>query len=260
MKAVGFGDNCIDFYRNLDRYYVTGNVIDFAANIKLLGLDTSVVTVVGNDAYGKEMIAELARLGINVDHIKVMEGKTAFVEMDLIDGERVYRSFDEGVMEQAEFSAEDVRFVKEHDLVHFGFWGHAEKYIEEIHNAGCITSFDFATEGGSEMVKKVAPHIDYAFFSFEKLDEDAETFLKRMVELGAGCAVGTFGKEGSLVWDGETLWKGDIVPAEVVNTVGAGDSFIAGFMYGIAMGKTMKECLGFGAKTASKVISKFNPW
>ena len=48
--------------------------------------------------------------------------------------------------------------------------------------------------------------------------------------------------------------------AEVTNTVGAGDSFIAGFLYGILNGKTIEECLKKGAEVAASVVQVFEPW
>ena len=41
-------DNCIDVYYKLDRYYLTGNSIDFALNYKDLGGDVTEMTILGN--------------------------------------------------------------------------------------------------------------------------------------------------------------------------------------------------------------------
>ena len=38
-------DNCIDVYYKLDRYYLTGNSIDFALNYKDLGGDVTEMTI-----------------------------------------------------------------------------------------------------------------------------------------------------------------------------------------------------------------------
>ena len=46
----------------------------------------------------------------------------------------------------------------------------------------------------------------------------------------------------------------------VVNTVGAGDSYISGFLYGILNGYGIKECMEMGAKVSSEVIQVFEPW
>ena len=51
------------------------------------------------------------------------------------------------------------------------------------------------------------------------------------------------------------------VPVEhVVNTVGAGDSYFAGFISGIIDGKSIQECMRRGAEQSAKVISTFNPY
>ena len=73
-------------------------------------------------------------------------------------------------------------------------------------------------------------------------------------------AVVTFGEDGSLAWDGERFYVGGIEKAEVVNTVGAGDSFIAGFLYGILNGKSVDECLKKVAEVAASVVQVFEPW
>lgn len=51
-----------------------------------------------------------------------------------------------------------------------------------------------------------------------------------------------------------------IVPAEkVVNTVGAGDSYIAGFTKGVIDGLDIPACMKAGAELSSRVIGSFEP-
>jgi fructoselysine 6-kinase len=73
-------------------------------------------------------------------------------------------------------------------------------------------------------------------------------------------AVATFGDQGSLAYDGQNFYEGRVYPAKVVNTVGDGDSFIAGFLYGILTGQSIPEALDQGAKVAAQVVSVFEPW
>lgn len=51
----------------------------------------------------------------------------------------------------------------------------------------------------------------------------------------------TRGEKGSMAYDGEKFYYGGIVPCEVVDTMGAGDSFIAGFLYAICEGKEFRK-------------------
>ena len=38
MKVAALGDNCVDIYPRLGRYYCTGNVVDFAVHMQRLGI------------------------------------------------------------------------------------------------------------------------------------------------------------------------------------------------------------------------------
>ena len=96
--------------------------------------------------------------------------------------------------------------------------------------AGCkAISFDYADRLDLPLVESTLPFVDYGFYSYHK-ERDAfiEGFLKDKVDRGMKIAVATFGDKGSLAYDGKEFTSFGIFPAEqVVNTVGAGDSFTA---------------------------------
>ena len=79
MKVAAIGDNCIDLYEKLNRYYATGNAVDFAVNMQKLGIDTAVISTTGNDEYGKIMRKTLEEQGIDLSHFYTGEGATARV-------------------------------------------------------------------------------------------------------------------------------------------------------------------------------------
>jgi fructoselysine 6-kinase len=60
MKVAAVGFCCMDIYKELDRCYPTGNGVDFAMNLSKLGIQASIVSVVGDDANGAT--AALGRL------------------------------------------------------------------------------------------------------------------------------------------------------------------------------------------------------
>ena len=55
------------------------------------------------------------------------------------------------------------------------------------------------------MVEEIAAYVDYSFFSFEHRTPETDAFLKEMVAKGASVAVGTFGEEGSVAYDGNSF-------------------------------------------------------
>lgn len=174
----------------MDRFYATGNAVDFAVNMKKLGIDTAVISTTGNDEYGEIMVKTLKEQGIDLSHFKVTEGKTAVSYMDLVGLDRTYLDYVEGVMENVEFTKEDIDFAASCNLVHSAFWGNAHMHLKEIHDKGAKICFDYATEYKDPMVENTIAYVDYPFFSFEKRTEETDDFLRSMVEKGAKVAAG----------------------------------------------------------------------
>lgn len=262
MRVAEIGDNCIDLYERLNRKYPTGNVVDTGVNLKKLGIDVSIISTTGSDENGKWMIDSLKKEGLDISHLKVAEGQTAITYMDMIDNDRVHGDYVEGVLADMVFDDEDIEFAASHDLVHTALWGMAEDAIEKIAKKGTPVAFDYADRLDHELVEKTLPYVTYGFYSYHNgRDEFIESFLKDKVNRGMKIAVATFGEQGSLAYDKEGFHVGNIVKAkQVVNTVGAGDSFIAGFIYGILNKCSVEECLHKGAEVASSVVEVFEPW
>lgn len=262
MRVAEIGDNCIDLYERIGKKYPTGNVVDTGVNLKKLGIDVSIISTTGNDKNGKWMIESLEKEGLDISHLKIGDGPTAITYMDMDGNDRVHGEYVEGVLENIEFDEEDVRFACEHDLVHTALWGKAEKVLPAIAQKGVPIAFDYADRLDHQLVEETLPYVTYGFYSYHKgEDEYIKDFLMDKVDRGMKVAVATFGEDGSLAYDGKTFYRGEIIPAkEVVNTVGAGDSFIAGFLYGILNKYEIPECLKTGAKIASSVVEVFEPW
>lgn len=268
-KAAGIGDNCIDDYTSLGRRYPTGNVVDTGVNMRKLGIPVSIISTTGSDDNGRWMLEALSREGLDLSHLKVAEGKTAITYMTLDENDRIHGEYKEGVLEDIVFDDEDTRFAAEHDLVFTAFWGKAEHVMGKIHDRGTLTAFDYATSNDPRlpaMLEVTRGAIDYGFFSYKGIgslhDEEPHAFLRDKIENhGMRIAVATFGEEGSLAFDGEQFYVGAIYPqSHVVNTVGAGDAFIAGFLAGVLQGRDIPGCLDQGARIASDVVGVFEPW
>ena len=262
MRVAEIGDNCIDLYERLDRKYPTGNVVDTGVNLKKLGADVSIISTTGSDEYGKWMIESLKKEGLDISHLKVKEGKTAITYMDMNGNDRIHGDYFEGVLENIEFDDEDVRFACEHDLVHTALWGKAEKVLPKIAAKGVPIAFDYADRLDHPLVEETLPYVTYGFYSYHKgKDEFIKAFLKDKVDRGMKIAVATFGEKGSLSYDEAGYHVGPIYLArKVVNTVGAGDSYIAGFLYSIMNGDDVLKAMRTGAKVASRVVEVFEPW
>ena len=87
-RAIALADNCIDVYYKLDRYYLTGNSIDFALNYKEMGGDITEMTILGNDVFAMALEERLRERGIPLRVLDRVERPTGMATMDIVEGDK----------------------------------------------------------------------------------------------------------------------------------------------------------------------------
>lgn len=93
MRFAAVGFTCIDVYKNLNISYPTGNGIDLMFNLMDLvpELVPSVVTAIGDDAYGQSMLEACQKRKVDTGHVTIVPGgQTAVIEMLLNGRDRVH--------------------------------------------------------------------------------------------------------------------------------------------------------------------------
>ncbi len=261
IRVAAVGDNCMDVYEALNQAFPGGNPVNVAVYTVRSGEAASYTGVVGNDAYGQRMITALKEKGVDTSHVRVLPGKTAVTQVELIDGERRFGDYDEGVLTQFQLTDMDIDFLCSHDIVVSGLWGMIENDLHRIRAKGTPVAFDFATKFDGPVVEKAIRQTDYAFFASDDGDTEAlRGFMKAMHGRGPRLVVVTLGEQGSLVYNGESYCQYGIVPCNVVDTMGAGDSYIAGFLKGILQNKSIQDCMELGASSSSVTLQYIGAW
>ena len=122
MKVTAVGDNCVDVYYTLNRFYPTGNAVDFAINLKKLGQDVSLVSIKGNDVFGVAVENVLKNYGIDLTHFYDGERQSAAAQMNVINGDRIHEKFNGNVLADFTLNEERMAFVKQFDVVYSEKW------------------------------------------------------------------------------------------------------------------------------------------
>lgn len=261
MKIATVGDNCMDVYENLNQTFPGGNPVNVAVYSVRLGEQASYTGVVGDDKYGKIMIDALKGKNVDISHLKVLPGKTAITQVELVDGERVFGDYAEGVLAQFKLSDEDIEFLCGQDIVVTGLWGMIENDLYKIKAKGTPIAFDFATKLEDPVIEKAIYDVDYAFFAYDEGDNEfIREYMKKMHAKGPKLVIVTLGERGSICYDGKEFLTFGIVPCEVQDTMGAGDSYIAGFLRGLLQGKELKECMKMGSENATVTLQYRGAW
>lgn len=259
-RTLAMADNCIDVYYKQDRFYTTGNSIDFAFNYRALGGDVTEMTILGNDFFADALAEKLSERGISLRVLARSEMPTGMAKMEVVDGNRVHLEFAGNCMEEIELGQDDLDFVKTFDIVYCERWCKVHRYIKDLKQPGQVWVYDFSKRLTLETNDIILPYMDYAFFSYENDDDSIKNFLIETQAKGAGCVIAMLGEHGSLAYDGNRFYRETAEKVEICNTVGAGDSYVAGFTYGVSLGEDIPRCMRRGRMQAAKIIGIFNPY
>lgn len=261
---LAIGDNCIDHYTELGKRFPGGNALNVAVYASLIpGIAADYMGVVGTDENGDFILDQMRRQGLITHMVTRIRGETAVTEILIRDGDRVFDSYSEGVQLNPPFEKHLIPTSWVQDLLHYTVWGYGRQHIPEIKQTqGPLISCDFSSEINNPATE-IMPHLDYSFFSGSKLQEQGispKKVLMKLKEKTPGVVVMTLGEHGSITTDGTKVYRGNAVPVEVVDSLGAGDAFIASFLCSRLKGSSIPQSIENGHKSASDICTRLGAW
>ena len=247
--VVGMGEALWDVLP--DGKKIGGAPANFAFHAGQAGMDSRVVSAVGNDALGEEALATLEGKGLNIEAVARVDFPTGVVNVSL--GEQGIPQYDicEGVAwDNIPFTPALANLARQAQAV---CWGSLAQRNEVSRKT--IFSFLDAMPSDAERLKVFDINLRQQFYTLEiieascrranvlKINDEELVLVSEMLRLGAGSPevlcrslmeryglsilVLTCGANGSYVFTPvETSYR--VTPkVQVADTVGAGDSFTA---------------------------------
>jgi sugar/nucleoside kinase (ribokinase family) len=243
-----------------------GSAANTIHGLAALGVDTAYIGKVGNDDLGKFFMKDLQD-----NHIKPFLTSSITetgVASTLItpDSERTFGTFLGAAVELDTSDLNDDFFTW---YQYFHIEGYlvlnkplVENALKMAKKKNMMISLDLASynvvESNLDFLRDIATkYIDVVFAN----EDEAKAFTgkspeKALDEIATMCniAVVKIGKNGSLIKQGNDVYRVGAIPASVIDTTGAGDLFAAGFLYGLVKGLSIDRCGHIGALLAGKVI------
>lgn len=245
------GDNCIDDYGPpVSRRLVAGNAVNVAVGIRRAGLPVDYHGAVGDDDDGRAVVAQLAAEGIGVEHVRVLDAPTSVTHVTLTAaGDRVFAGWLDGAAELYQPGAREIAALAAAPIVHVTDLADRGAALRALVRAGARVTCDF----GPEHDVAEAGGLDVAFFSVPDgaAAEEAERLAAAALAAGARTAVVMRGAQGSVGRDGDGTVRVPALPVAVVDTCGAGDSYIAAFIAARLGGGDLAACMHAATRAAT---------
>ena len=252
--------------------HIGGCAANTGIALSKLGGKVKVIGKVGVDGFGDFVIGELRKSGVDADGVVKDPGVSTSFTFVMISS-KGRRRFLHCLGANASFSSVDVDFdaVRSAHLVHVAgtylmstFDGEqTAEVLREAKRAGAMTSLDTAyndrIEDWEGLISPSLPYIDYLLPSIEEAERitgvsDPVQMARQLKRACPGVVGIKMSAEGFLL---KTDQVEKVLPAysvEVVDTSGAGDCFVAGFLKGVLEGWDEERCGLFGNAVASFCI------
>lgn len=238
--------------------HVGGCAANTGLALAKLGLPVAVIGKVGTDAFGDFLLHTLTQHGVDTRGIlRTPTGTSSTMVMVHPDGER---SFLHTVGANGELTADDIDWtiVGECGLFHLAgaflmpkLDGEpASKVLQRAKALGLITCLDTTWDASGrwmEVLRPCLPYLDYIVPNYGEAREltgetEPDRIADALLDAGVGTAVIKMDVRGCFVKNRHEAFTLPAYPVEVVDTLGAGDCFSAGFLAGLAMGWELPRC------------------
>ena len=249
------------------RVTAAGSAGGTAITLAKLGAGVSSAGAIGTDAIGDMLIRLLERDGVDTSHLVRREGVQTSASVLPIRPNGDRPAFHVIGANQA-YGADDAPLDEIAAATHLHLGGPefmggeaAASILEHARAQGTVTSADVLAPGDPGVLEWIAPalaHLDYLLPNDEQVlgftgAEDLVAGCRTLVARGVGCIAATRGADGVVLVDADGAQAVPAFAVEVVDTTGCGDSFSAGFLRGLALGRSQREAAVLGCAAAALV-------
>ena len=239
-----------------------------AYNMARLGARVGFAGIVGNDLFGQFLKGKLEEGGVDLQALTV-DGteKTGITVWHSSHGQRAAVTYPGTIakLKASQVSAALGRARHLHVGAYFllaNLHSGAAALFRKARRAGLTTSLDCnydPSEQWDSHLQAVLQHTDIFFPNETEALRITRTKSAEKAALRLSETVGTvavkLGERGVLMRTGGVTWHVPALPAKVVDTTGAGDSFNAGFLARFLCGADMRESAEAGIAAAARAIA-----
>ena len=269
-KVIGIGETVLDiiFKNNQPISAVPGgSVFNGIISLGRSGVPTTFISETGNDRVGASIISFLKENGVNSDKINVYPDSKSPISLAFLNeqNDAEYIFYKDHPRDRLDFDYPD---VQADDIVIFGsFYAvnpvirpQVQGFLDYAHNRGAILYYDvnFRSSHRND-VMRITPNLLENFEladivrgskeDFEVLfrKTDAQTVYRSQIAFYTKNFIYTQGAGGvELRAEGGISKQYPVEPMETVSTIGAGDNFNAGFVYGLIKNGITREMIEKG--------------
>lgn len=255
FDLAAVGDNCIDRLNGaVTSELVGGNAVNVAVQAARCGLKVAYAGAVGpaGEAEGDRVVAALAARHVDTRQVERRDQPTSVTLVHVgPDGDRRFLHENFGACAGWTPGPDTLAVLLGARHVHIGWLQDGGALRRALVAAGVSVSQDVTVNAAPEDLG--VEGLMLAFASLPESDAGrAEAQAADLVAAGARGAVVTLGRRGSVALVEGRIWRAEALPVAALDTTGAGDAFIAGFLAARLGAADVPAALAAGHRNAAR--------
>ncbi|MCQ9325834.1 carbohydrate kinase family protein [Neisseria dentiae] len=273
MKVTSFGEVLWDDFPG--GKVLGGAPLNVLVRLRSLGVDTSMISSRGDDADGEELLRQIESKNVNTDLLQVCKDQaTSLVKVHLdACGSASYEIVYPCAWDRIQVEEAALQRVAESDAFIYGSLSTRDevsrKTLEQLVEQAKFKIFDvnlrpphYDTDRLLEMMKKAdlvklnddeLYELSKAYGSKHNSIEQNIQFLAKLSGTPRICV--TLGSHGAIYFENGELYRHCGYRVKVADTVGSGDSFLAGLTYKLLNNTPPQEAVSFACALGALVAS-----
>jgi len=259
MDVIAIGDNISDCYLTIRQVFPGGNAVNVAVAVARSGGNSGYIGTIGDDTRGQLLADSLAAERVDTRRLTVVPGPTACCQVMHADGERLFGPPRRGV---ALFrpTEDDLAFAATASVIHSTYCSGLEEVLPELARRSRV-SFDFSDHTDDGYADDLLPFVQVAEFSAAGLDDrDCDELARWAAARGPAYVLVTRGSNGATLFDGEVSVSVSADRSVVIDSLGAGDSFIGRALYGLIRAEPLPALMDASARAAARTCASWGAY
>jgi fructoselysine 6-kinase len=252
MRVGTVGDNVVDRYHGTGMMYPGGGAANMAVHARRFGCESLYLGVIGSDAAGALVAGSLTEEGVSLELCRRPDEANAITDVSISPtGNRVFTSFTSSTTPIVLAETDRARLAGS-DWLYTNYSSGTEGLVPELAGLAPL-AFDFSYKD-EEYAAPLLRHVHAAAFSRDTLsDEEAVALIRRVQDAGPSIVVVTRGARGAIVARGGDVHFEPADRITPVDTLGAGDAFLARFVCGLGHDESLATAARAATMWASAV-------
>lgn len=236
MRVIAIGDNYIDHYIERSVSYPGGNAINFAVYATMLGHSAAYCGVIADDSDSQLIIKALDQFQIDYTYCqRSVGGETGRGSIFLENGDRnIKEENDNGSVKHSPLQISNLilEYIRGFDLIHMSCNGFLDNQIPRISSMDIPIVYDFSDTWDRTQLRSICPFVTICLLSGSGREEnELKAVLSDCLSYGCEISIATSGSKGAIICTKDYTFDAKPFLAKTVflDTMGAGDAFLAGF-------------------------------